>query len=121
MRKRLVVQSPGLCTSLLRKLRGGRYFLVAEQESNQRSRLGEALTVKPFGTALVSLHCTPTSSHPPQDPSRPLSLPGMSSNLGCHPERSIEDAKSKDPFFMGMRILRLAALAQNDMGFCFCV
>ena len=46
-----------------------------------------------------------------------------SSKLPCHPERS--ETKSKDPFSFGMvftfgiRVLRLAALAQNDTLFCF--
>ena len=39
-RNRRIVQSLRLYLSLLRKLCGGRHFLVSEQESNQRNRLG---------------------------------------------------------------------------------
>ena len=43
-------------------------FLVSAQETNQRKRLGEALTAKPFGTAFWSCRFSPTLSRPPPDP-----------------------------------------------------
>ena len=44
------------------------YFLVSEQESNQRNRLGDVLTAKPFVTAQGNQHLRPTLSRPPPDP-----------------------------------------------------
>ena len=43
-------------------------FLVAAQETNQRKRLGEALTAKPFVTASVYRPFCPALSRPPPDP-----------------------------------------------------
>ena len=64
-RSRSAVQIPVYRSVLL----GDRcYFLVSEQESNQRNRLGDVLTAKPFVTAQENQHLHPTLSRPPPDP-----------------------------------------------------
>ena len=66
------VHPPLGCSSFL--LQWGRDMLLscAEQESNQRSRLGEALTVKPIGASSVSFPSYPVFKPPSP---RPLPAP----------------------------------------------
>ena len=55
--------------------RGEWHFLVFEQESAQRNRLGETLTVKSIVTASVMLPTYPDFKPlSPKTPSRPLSV-----------------------------------------------
>ena len=48
-------------------------FLVSAQETNQRRRLGEALTANPFDTANITQHLQPDFEPPsPRPPSGPV-------------------------------------------------
>ena len=67
-----IVQSLRLYASLVPKPCGGALLSCAEQESNQRSRLGEALTVKPIVTSSVSFLSYPVFKPPSP---RPLPAP----------------------------------------------
>ena len=68
--KRISGGSLSHLSNLQMLIAGGVLLSCTEQESNQRSRLGEALTVKPIGTSPVSF-----LSYPAFKPSSPRPLP----------------------------------------------
>ena len=76
----VMVQRLGLCASLLRKLRGERYFLVPNKKVTKEVGLGEMLTVTAYRYCIAFVTYYPGFKPlSPKTPSRPLSLLGNKS------------------------------------------